>query len=182
MLRPEPARENLMQQVLRIVEIHLDLFQHYLAFFGDVLGIEAWSQHQVRDDVESDRQILIENFSVEANLFFGSEGVEHAPDGIHFTSDSFRRTPLGAFEHHMLHKVRQPILLERLAARTVAHPHTDRDRANMAHRLGHYNQTVGQNVTLDVALFGNHNFWDGLLRAVSRSGADWFQEKPARPL
>jgi len=28
----------------------------------------------------------------------------------------------------------------------------------MAHRFGHYNQTVGQNVTLDIASFGNHNF------------------------
>ena len=109
MLRPESTRKNLVQHVLGIVQIHFDFFEYDLPLFLQVLGIELRPQHQVRDDAERDRQMLVEHFGVEANLLFGGEGVEHAPDRVHFPRNRFRRAALGAFEDHMLHEVRQAV-------------------------------------------------------------------------
>src|SRR5580704_3254695 len=40
MFRPEAARENGVEQVLRIVQVHLDFFEDYLTLFLYVFGIE----------------------------------------------------------------------------------------------------------------------------------------------
>ncbi len=86
--------------------------------------------------------MVVENLGVEANLFFGSEGVEHAADGIHFPSDGFGGAALGALENHMLHKMRQSVLFGGFAAGAVAHPHAHGNRPDVVHGLGHDDQTV----------------------------------------
>ena len=70
MFRPESAGEDFVQQRFRVVQIHLDFFEDYLALFGDVFGIETRAKAKVRDDVEGDRQVIVENFGVEADLLF----------------------------------------------------------------------------------------------------------------
>ena len=40
MFGPKTAGKKLMQQVFRIVLIHLDFFEHYLAFFTNVIGVK----------------------------------------------------------------------------------------------------------------------------------------------
>src|SRR6266853_2843108 len=106
MLRPEAACENFVQQRFRIVEIHLDLFENYLTFFCHVVGIEERTKTQVGNNIERNGEMIVENFGVEANLFFGGEGVEHSADRIHFTGDGFGGTALRAFEDHVLHEMR----------------------------------------------------------------------------
>src|SRR5258705_1895169 len=71
MFRPEAARENFVQQRFRIVEIHLDLFENNLALLCYVFGIKKRTETQVGNDVESDREVIIEDFCVEADLLFG---------------------------------------------------------------------------------------------------------------
>jgi len=78
---PKATRENFVQERFGIVEIHLDLFKHHLTFFGDVIGIETRPENEIGNDVKSNRKMIVENFGVEANLFLGGEGVEHAADG-----------------------------------------------------------------------------------------------------
>src|SRR6476646_10832243 len=89
MLGPKAARENVMKEILRIVQIHLDFFEDDLAFFSYVVGIEFGTKHEIGDDVKSDGQMLVEHFGVETNLLFRGESVEHAADRIHFAGDSF---------------------------------------------------------------------------------------------
>jgi len=81
--------------------------------------------------------MIVENFGVEANLFLGGEGVEHAADGIHFTSDGFSGAALCAFENHVLHKMSKAILLRGFASGAVTDPNPDGNRADMpAHFTG----------------------------------------------
>src|ERR1700734_1396809 len=70
MLGPEAARENVVELVLGIVQIHLDFFEHNLTFFFYVAGIELGAKDEIGDDVKRDRQMLVKHFSVKADLFF----------------------------------------------------------------------------------------------------------------
>ena len=153
MLGPDSASKDFMEEILGIVEIHLDFFEDDLALFFDVVGVKFGTQDEIGDDVEGDGQVLVEDFGVEANLFFGSEGVEHAADGVHFAGDGFGTAALGSFENHVLDKVGEAVFGRRFATGAIAHPDTDRDGADVAHGLGQDDQTVGEFVALDVARF-----------------------------
>src|SRR4029077_10743451 len=59
---PEAARENFMQQGFRVVEIHLDLFEHHLTFFRNVIGVEKRTQAKIGNDIERDREMIVEHF------------------------------------------------------------------------------------------------------------------------
>jgi len=87
-----------VKKIFGIVQVHLDFFEDHLAFFLHVFGIEFRPQHKVGDDVKGDGEVLIKNFCVEADLFFGSESVKHAADGIHFARDGFGGASLRALK------------------------------------------------------------------------------------
>jgi len=156
MFGPEAAGENIVEKIFGIVEIHLDLFEDNLAFFADVVGIETRTENEIGDDIEGDGQVLVEDLGVKANLFLGSESVEHAADGIHLAGDIFGGTAFGAFEDHVLEKVREAVFGRDFAAGTIADPQTDGDGADMLHGLSNDDQSVGENVTLDVARLRDH--------------------------
>src|SRR5258708_37484955 len=116
MLRPEAACEYFVQQRFRVVEIHLDLFENYLTFLCYVVGIEERTKTQVGNNIERNGEMIVENFCVETNLFFGGEGVEHSADRIHFAGDGLGGTALGTFEDHVLHEMLEAVLLAVFAA------------------------------------------------------------------
>ena len=156
MIGPEATGKKFVEQVFGIVQIHLDFFEDDLAFFLDVFGVEFGAKDEISENVEGDGEMLVENFGVEADLFFGSESVEHAADRVHFTSDAFCGAAFGAFENHVLHEVGEAVFFRSFAARAVANPNADRDGAYVRHGLSDDNQAVGQDVFLDVARFGGH--------------------------
>src|SRR5579871_1468880 len=156
MLGPEAAGKNVVEEIFGIVEIHLDLFEDHLAFFADVVGIETRAEDEIGDDVESDGQMLVENLGVETDLFFGGEGIEHAADGIHFAGDIFGGAAFGAFEDHVLEEMSEAVFGGVFAAGAIADPDADGDGADMLHGLGDDDQSVGKNVTLDVAGLRDH--------------------------
>src|SRR5690349_18411640 len=100
--------------------------------------------------------MVVENLSVEADLFFGGEGIQHAADGIHFAGDGFGGAVFGTFKDHVLDEVGDAVFLRNFAARAVANPDADGDRADVGHGLGDDNETVGKNVALDVANLRSH--------------------------
>src|SRR6202158_4038332 len=156
MLRPETAGENLVKKIFGIVQIHLDLFEDDLALLLHIFGVEFRAEHEVGDDVKGDGQVLVKNLGIEADLFLGSEGVEHAADGIHFAGDGFGGAALRALKNHVLHEVGEAVLFGNFAAGGVADPDALRDGAHMGHGLGDNHQAVGQNVLLNVARLGRH--------------------------
>ena len=139
-----------MDQVIRAVRLHLDLFQNHALFLLDVLFAEQRVQHQVRQDVEGQREVLVQHLGVEAHQFLGGEGVQVAADGIHRARDVFGRAVRGALEQHVLDEVRDAVLLGRLAARAGADPHPHRDRAHVRHGFGDHADAVGQRGHFDV--------------------------------
>ena len=159
MFGPEAAGENVVQEIFGIVQVHLDFFEDDLALFLHVVGIELGTQNEIGDNVKGDGQMVIEDFGVEADLFFRSERVEHAAYRIHFAGDGFGGAAFGAFEDHVLDEMGQAVFFRDFAAGPVADPHAYRDGANMRHGLGDDDQAVAEDVLLDVTDFrgGCHN-------------------------
>ena len=144
MLGPEAARENVVEMIFGIVQVHLDFFEDDLALFFYVFGIEFGAENEIGDDVKSDRQMLVENLGVEADLLFRGERIEHAADGIHFAGDGFGGAALRAFENHVLHEMGQAVFFGDFAAGAVADPDADGDGADVGHGLGDDHETVGR--------------------------------------
>jgi len=116
MFRPEAAREKVVQQILGIVQVHLDFFENDLAFFSYVFGIEFWPEDKVGDYVKGDGQVLVEDFGVKTDLLFGREGIEHAADRIHFPGDVFGGAALRALEDHVLDEMGQAVFFRNFEA------------------------------------------------------------------
>jgi len=143
MLRPKAASEDIVEEILGIVEIHLDLFENDLALFLDVVGIELGPENQIRQDIEGDGQVLVKDLGVEADLFFRGESVEVAADGVHFAGDVLSAAMSGAFENHVFQEVGKSVFGGNLAAGAIADPDADGDGTNVLHGLGNDNKTVG---------------------------------------
>src|ERR1700756_4638967 len=156
MILPEVLREDLMDEVVGVILIHLDFFHDHAAFPGDVGGIEYGIEHQVAENVERHRDVLVKNLDVEADAFLGSKSVHVAANGIDLARDFLRGTVLRPFEDHVLDEMRDPIPFGIFVARTGLQPHSDRRRPNVLHLLGNHRQTVGQFLTANVADFLSH--------------------------
>jgi hypothetical protein len=94
---PEMLREELMNEVVRRVLDHLDLFEDDLLFPADVLGAERRVHDDVREHLDGQRQVFIEDFEVVARVFLGREGIHLSADGIDGLRDVLggsRRGPL----------------------------------------------------------------------------------------
>jgi len=158
MVGPEALRKQLVDQVLGVIQLHLDFFEDHLLFFAEVPVIKTRAQDKVGNNVEGDGEMLVEDFGVEADHFFGGEGVKHPADGINRARNVLGGAALGAFKDHMLDEVSDAVLIGSFAARAGADPNADRDGADVRHGLGNDDETVGENALLNVARLVGHGF------------------------
>jgi hypothetical protein len=156
MFRPKAAGENIVEEIFGIVQIHLDFFEDDLALFLNVVGVKLGTKDEIGDDVKGDGEMLVEDLGVETDLLLGGKGVKHAADGIHFAGDVFGRTALGTLEDHMLEEMSQAVFGGGFATGTVANPDTDGDGADVLHGLGDDNESVGEDVAMNVARSRSH--------------------------
>ena len=148
MALPEVRRKDLVDQIVRAVRLHLDLFEDDALFLFDVLVAKHRMEHQVREHVDGERQVLVENFGVEAHQFLGGEGIQVAADGIDRARDIFGRTAGGALEEHVLDEMRDAVLLgfsNAIRCRSRCPPRLNAH----GHRFGDDTETVGENGALN---------------------------------
>ena len=132
-----------MEKIFGVIHVHLDFFEDDLALFLDVFGIELGSKDEIGKNVEGDGEMRVEDLGVEADLFLGSEGIEHAADGIHFAGDVFGRAALGALEDHVLKKMGSAVFGGGFAAGAMANPDADGDGTDVLHGLSNNDEAVG---------------------------------------
>ena len=151
---PECLRENLVHEIVRRVLDHLDFFEDDLLFALDVDLVKRGTQHDIRQDVDGDRHVLVEHFHVVAGVFLGGEGVELPADRVDRLRDVLGRARGRALEQHVLDKMSDAALLVRLVPRTARQPHTEADRPHVAHRFSDETNPVVECVA------NNHGFDD----------------------
>ncbi len=127
MILPKILRKNLMHEVIGVVLIHLDLFHDHAPLAGNVIYIEDGIQHQIAEHIHGNGHVLIENFDVKTNAFFGGEGIHVPADGIHLAGNLLGAAALGPFEDHMLKEMRDAVGFWFFVTRAGAHPDSDRN-------------------------------------------------------
>src|SRR5215469_18085729 len=159
MIFPEVLGEDLVDEVVGIVFVHLDLFQDHALFAHDVFGIEYRIQDQVAQDIDGDRQMLIQDLNVEADGLLAGEGIHVSANRVHLARNRLRRTCSRALEHHVFGEVRDAVEFRGFIARSAFHPDADGDGANVRHLFAQDDQFVGQHETVNVARFVNFGGW-----------------------
>ena len=136
-----------MDEVVGRVLDHLDLFDDDFLLALDVFGAERRIADDVGEDVDGERQMLVEHLDVVARVFLRGERVELAADRIDRLRDVFRRPARRALEEHVLDEVRDAAALGRFVARPARQPHADADRTDLRHPLGEKTKAVIENVS-----------------------------------
>ena len=84
---PHRLQEEIVNQLVGRVLVHLDLFEHDLLLFGQLLRIEERMQKHIREHVERQRHVPVDDLCVVAGRLFIGEGVEIAADAVHRLGD-----------------------------------------------------------------------------------------------
>ncbi len=151
MILPEILGKDLMDQILGAILVHLDFFQNHATFTNDILDRKHRIQYQVGEHFHRDRQVLVEDFNVEADTLFGGERIEIAAYRIDLPGNSFRRTIRGSLEDHMLDKMGEPVGSRFFIPGARLNPDADGNRTQMLHLLGDDGQAVRQHLSMNVA-------------------------------
>src|SRR5208282_1502492 len=125
MILPETLSKDFVDQVIGIILIHFYFFENDAALASDVPGIEDGMQDEIGEHIHSERQVLIENFNIEADTFLRGERVHIAADGIDLAGDGFGGARLRSLEHHVLDEVGNAIEFRLFVARTRLKPDAD---------------------------------------------------------
>src|SRR3984957_13848402 len=99
---PETAGENLVDEVLGIVDLHLQLFEDDAFFLLDILGGKEGITDQMGDDIEGFRQMLVKHLDVIADEFLRRERVESAANRIDRPRNLLGRAVLCPLKKHVL--------------------------------------------------------------------------------
>ena len=136
--------EELVDDVVGVVVVHGDLVEDHVALGLDVVGGQQRAGDHVAEDVDGQRQVLVEDPGVEAGVLLGGEGVELTADLVERDGDVEGRALSGALEQQVLEEVRGAVQGGGLVARADADPDADRGRADARHVLGDDAQAAGQ--------------------------------------
>ena len=143
---PEALREEIVDQIVRGVLDHLDLLEDDRLLLLDILRGEARVPQDVGQEVDGERQVLVEHAHVEAGLLLGRERIHLSAHRIDRPGDVLRRPGLRALEDEMLDQMRDSAAALRLHARAGVDPDTDRHRTDMRHHLRDDADAVRQHV------------------------------------
>ena len=143
--------EEVVDEVFGVVVAALDLLQHDLPLALRLFGVEEGVSKHVREQVDGEGQVFGEGAGVIAGQLPVGEGVEVPPDVVHFVGDVLAAGPaLGAFEEHVLQKVRQSGLRGSFVAASGGHPEAHGHGSDMGERLGHDPNPVVERRLLNV--------------------------------
>ena len=74
-------------------------------FAGEVVGREGGVEHEIGQQIERGRDVLVEHLDVEADGLFAGKGVEVSADRVDLAGELLGGTRGRALEHHVLDEV-----------------------------------------------------------------------------
>ena len=129
-----------MDEVVRRVLDHLDLFDDHLLLAVHIVRVESRVEHDVGQDVERQRKVLVEDLDVVGRVLLGRERVQLAADRVHGLGDLLGAAAGGPLEEHVLDEVGDAGVFVRLVARAAREPDAHCDRSDVGHRFAQQSQ------------------------------------------
>ena len=129
-------REELVHEIVGRVLDHLDLFEDDLLLAPDFFVDERRPHDDVGEQVDGERQVLVEHLDVVARVLLRRERVQLTADRVDRLGDVLCRSGIGALEEHVLDEVGDPALRVALVTRSTRQPDADRHGTHLRHRLG----------------------------------------------
>ncbi len=157
MLSPKIAGKHFVDEVFGIVFNHANFFENDGALTIDFVRRKLRIKDHIGENVEDGFQMFVEDASIEAGHFPGSEGIDHAADGIDFAGDCFGSAAACAFEKHVLEKMGNAVELRSFVARAGANPDACGNGTNVGHGFRDDNEAVGQSGLLDGPVLKGHS-------------------------
>ncbi len=121
-----------------------DLLQDHGALALQLLRVEGGVLQDVREDIESKRQILLQHLGVISGALAGGVGVEVTADRLDLLGDIAGAAPFGALEGHVLEKMRGAVDRRRFVPCADIDPDAERYRIDRLDRVGGDPQPVRQ--------------------------------------
>ena len=118
MSRPELLSEHFVHEIIRRILDHLDLFEDDALLAVDVRWTERRPHDEVAQQIDRDRQMIVENLDVVAGVLLRRERVELPADGVDRLRNRLRRTRRRPLEQHVLDEMRDAALRVRSRAAT----------------------------------------------------------------
>ena len=87
---PVALGKDLVHEIVGRVLDHLDFLEHDLLFALDIVGGKQRIRDEVRQDVDGQRQMLVEHLDVIAGVLLRGERVELPANGVHLLGDVLR--------------------------------------------------------------------------------------------
>ena len=113
---PDLPCEQIVDDVVGRVLDHLDLLQDDRFLALQLVGVEERVQEDVGQEIDGERQVLVEDLDVEAGMLLGGEGVHLAADRVHGASDRLGAARGGPLEYEVLDQVGHPATVLGLVA------------------------------------------------------------------
>ena len=148
---PEMLREELVDEIVGRVLDHLDLFEDDLLLLVEILGREVRVHHDVGEQIDRGRQVLVEDLDVVAGVFLRRERVELAADRVDGLGDVLGRARAGPLEQHVLDEMGDAAAVDRLVPGPARQPDAEAHRPDVRHRLGDEAETGIQDLACDHA-------------------------------
>ena len=100
---------------------------------GEFFRIEDRILEDVAEDVERQRDVVLEHARIVRGGLDAGRGVDFTPDRLDLLGDLGRGTRRGALEGHVLEEVREAVLVVAFRARAGADPDAERRALQMVH-------------------------------------------------
>ena len=113
--------------------------------------VEVRVHHDVGEEVDRRRQVLVEDLDVVAGVFLRRERVELAADGVDRLGDVLGGARAGALEEHVLDEMGDAAAVDGLVPRPARQPDAEADGPDVRHRLGDEAETGIQDLACDHA-------------------------------
>ena len=115
-------------------------------FLGQVAGVQARPEDQVRHHRHGQRQAALERADLEAGAIVAGGGVELAALGLDGLDDLTRCPLAGGPKHHVLEQMRPAGLVRALIACAAPDRHRERQGLQPRHRVADDSDAVGKGV------------------------------------
>ena len=134
--------EQIVTTIFGVVLAHVDFFQYDALFALDIVVGERRSKQKIGQDVEAGFDMLVRGNRIISRNIAGSKRIDLYAEALHLFGNIECRTALGAFEHHVFDKMRNPVLVFRLVRAPGADINADGNTSCIWHRVNGKTQST----------------------------------------